>query len=151
MVNTSTEKPVQHKWPIRPGVHVHVNGLHTLNNSGSTGSPGGTGPTMVPAEKITGFSYGARNSGSGSSAGSSTVNSDNMSNAGSSTTGNEDVIPTKQKEVMARGTSTERNMPPLSETVAASSTKFSSTNQNSNTMCGHSNSNNNANSMQGRK
>lgn len=36
-----------HKWPIRPGVHVHVNGLHVLNSSsGST--------------EITGFSYGAR-------------------------------------------------------------------------------------------
>ena len=41
-----SEKPV-HKWPIRPGVHVHVNGLHVLNSSsGST--------------EITGFSYGAR-------------------------------------------------------------------------------------------
>merc|ERR1719204_3010196 len=29
------EKPV-HKWQIRPGVHVHVNGLHPLNKSGSS-------------------------------------------------------------------------------------------------------------------
>ena len=41
-------KPV-HKWPIRPGVHVHVNGLHPLNKSGArspVGSDdcGGSGP-----------------------------------------------------------------------------------------------------------
>ena len=155
--NTSTdktEKPVQHKWPIRPGVHVHVNGLHTLNNSVSAGASSGAGPTMNPAEKITGFSYGARNSGSGSSAGSSTANSDAVSNAGSSTTGNEDVVAstlnTKHKDVIARGTSTERNVPPLSEIVADSATKFSNTNQNSGTIAGHSSSNSNAKSMQGR-
>ena len=51
-VNISSEKPVQHKWPIRPGVHVHVNGLHTLNNSGNTSSTGGTGPTTVHAENF---------------------------------------------------------------------------------------------------
>lgn len=43
----SEEKPV-HKWPIRPGVHVHVNGLHVLNNSSS--------------EIVAGFTYGARSS-----------------------------------------------------------------------------------------
>ena len=44
-------KPV-HKWPIRPGVHVHVNGLHMLNNSTNSG------------EQISGFTYGARNNSS---------------------------------------------------------------------------------------
>ena len=43
-------KPV-HKWPIRPGVHVHVNGLHMLNNSTTSG-------------EISGFTYGARNNSS---------------------------------------------------------------------------------------
>ena len=46
----STDKPV-HKWPIRPGVHVHVNGLHMLNNSSTSG-------------EISGFTYGARNNSS---------------------------------------------------------------------------------------
>ena len=47
---TTTDKPV-HKWPIRPGVHVHVNGLHMLNNSSTSG-------------EISGFTYGARNNSS---------------------------------------------------------------------------------------
>ena len=48
------EKPV-HKWPIRPGVHVHVNGLHPLNKSGSSSggrSPGSeTGPDCPAGSK----------------------------------------------------------------------------------------------------
>ena len=49
--NNSTDKPV-HKWPIRPGVHVHVNGLHMLNNSSTSG------------EQISGFTYGTKNNSS---------------------------------------------------------------------------------------
>ena len=30
---TSTTTPTQHKWPLRPGVHVHVNGAHSLSTS----------------------------------------------------------------------------------------------------------------------
>ena len=138
-MNTSTEKPVQHKWPIRPGVHVHVNGLHTLNNSGNATTSSSSGPTMVPAEKITGFSYGARNSnsGSGSSAGS-TANCDEISNAGSSTTGNEDMVANtsainmNHKEVITRGVSTERNIPLPHEDRDTNTAPFSETNQNSN-------------------
>jgi hypothetical protein len=158
VANISSEKPVQHKWPIRPGVHVHVNGLHTLNNSGNTVNTGGAGPTIVPAEKITGFSYGARNSnsGSGSSAGSSTANCDDISNAGSSSTGNDDMVPNtstlnaKHKEVMARGTSTERNMPNPVETLPPSTTKFSESNQSSNIITNQNTSTTNAKQMQGR-
>jgi len=158
VANISSEKPVQHKWPIRPGVHVHVNGLHTLNNSVNTGNTGGAGPTNVPAEKITGFSYGARNSnsGSGSSAGSSTANCDDISNAGSSSTGNDDMITnnstlnTKHKEVIARGTSTERNMPNPSETLATSTTQYSESNQSSNNITNQNKTATNAKPMQGR-
>ena len=49
--NSTTDKPV-HKWPIRPGVHVHVNGLHMLNNSSTSG------------EQISGFTYGTKNNSS---------------------------------------------------------------------------------------
>ena len=153
----TTEKAVQHKWPIRPGVHVHVNGLHTLNNSGGAADSSGSAHNMIPADKITGFSYGARNSGSNSTTGSSTANSDAVSNAGSSTTGNEDAVMTssiltpKHKEVTARGTSTERNVIPLQEQLADGVAKLSSTNNSSNTLSGHNNiSNSNAKSMQGR-
>ena len=155
--NTSTEKPVQHKWPIRPGVHVHVNGLHTLNNSGNTTTASGSGPTMVPAEKISGFTYGARNSnsGSGSSAGSSTANCDEISNAGSSTTGNEDMITNpsainmNHKEVMTRGTSTERNVPAALEDRDTRPAQFSETNHNISNQNQYVNTN--ANPMQGKK
>ena len=61
---TSGTKPV-HKWPIRPGVHVHVNGLHTL---------GGISTVNVAPTDISGFSYGAKNSTGGS--GSETSHND---------------------------------------------------------------------------
>ena len=155
VVNTSAEKQVQHKWPIRPGVHVHVNGLHTLNNSGNAPTSGGAGPTMVPAEKITGFSYGARNSnsGSGSSAGS-TANCDDISNAGSSTTGHDDIVPStatlniNHKEVMARGTSTERNQPSVS--VASNTINLPDINPNSSNLSSQNTSNIDTKPMQGR-
>ena len=50
---------VVHKWPLRPGVHVHVNGLNTL-----------TGSDNKLHHQITGFSYGAKTSRSSSSSGS---------------------------------------------------------------------------------
>ena len=49
----------QHKWPLRPGVHVHVNGLNTL-----------TGSDNKINHQISGFSYGAKTSRSSSSSGS---------------------------------------------------------------------------------
>jgi len=49
-----------HKWPLRPGVHVHVNGLNTLT--------GGTNAKIN--HQINGFSYGAKTSRSSSSSGS---------------------------------------------------------------------------------
>ena len=153
VANTSTEKPIQHKWPIRPGVHVHVNGLHTLNNSGNAPTTGGTGPTTVPAEKITGFSYGARNSnsGSGSSAGSSTANCDEISNAGSSECFkecSEDMVANmNHKEVMTRGTSTERNVPPPSENRDTCTSQFSDTNQSNSNLGQY----NNTKAMQGKR
>jgi len=48
-----------HKWPLRPGVHVHVNGLNTL-----------TGSDNKINHQISGFSYGAKTSRSSSSSGS---------------------------------------------------------------------------------
>ena len=38
-------KQSRHKWPLRPGVHVHVNGLHAMhnNNNGKDGDGGGDG------------------------------------------------------------------------------------------------------------
>ena len=62
---TSQVKPI-HKWPLRPGVHVHVNGLNTL-----------AGSDCNKVNQISGFSYGAKNSSSSSSA------SDSVSNASS--------------------------------------------------------------------
>ena len=53
---------VQHKWPLRPGVHVHVNGLTTL-----------TGSDNKINHQINGFSYGAKTSRSSSSSGSDWV------------------------------------------------------------------------------
>jgi hypothetical protein len=61
---TSGSKPV-HKWPIRPGVHVHVNGLHAL---------GGISTVNAAPTDISGFSYGAKNSTGGS--GSETSHND---------------------------------------------------------------------------
>ena len=49
ITNTSTGKIVQHQCPIRPGVHVHVKGLYTINNSGTAGSFRGVRPSMIPA------------------------------------------------------------------------------------------------------
>ena len=49
-----------HKWPLRPGVHVHVNGLNTLT--------GGTDSKIN--HQISGFTYGAKTSRSSSSSGS---------------------------------------------------------------------------------
>lgn len=63
--NSSQVKPI-HKWPLRPGVHVHVNGLDTL-----------AGNDCNKVNQISGFSYGAKNSSSSSSA------SDSVSNASS--------------------------------------------------------------------
>ena len=51
-----------HKWPLRPGVHVHVNGLTTL-----------TGSDNKINHQINGFSYGAKTSRSSSSSGSDWV------------------------------------------------------------------------------
>ena len=157
VANTSTDKPVQHKWPIRPGVHVHVNGLHTLNNSNNTSSSSnGAGPKPAdPGNKISGFTYGARNSnsGSGSSAGS-TANCDDLSNAGSSTTGADDAVITtstmnqKHKEVIARGTSTERNVPASSESNITPS--LSENSQTSNNVLNENSRSSNNKAMQGR-
>ena len=42
--NTATATPIA-KWPIKPGVHLHVNGLHSLGKS---------------VKPINGFSYGTK-------------------------------------------------------------------------------------------
>ena len=70
-----------HKWPLRPGVHVHVNGLNTL-----------TGSTTKLNQQINGFSYGAKTSRSSSSSGS-----DWASNASSNQELNSDSDPKKQQ------------------------------------------------------
>ena len=49
-----------HKWPLRPGVHVHVNGLNTLTG----------GQDSKVNHQISGFTYGAKTSRSSSSSGS---------------------------------------------------------------------------------
>merc|ERR1719418_80494 len=90
------DKPV-HKWPIRPGVHVHVNGLHVLNNSNASET------------KISGFSYGARNN--------STTASD--TNLDKDRTGLEQLEDeTSRNNTVARGTSTS-DMMRHNETMAA--------------------------------
>ena len=77
-VTSSTAPPV-HKWPLRPGVHVHVNGLNTL-----------TGTSAKLNHQINGFSYGAKTSRSSSSSGS-----DWASNASSNQELNSDSDPKK--------------------------------------------------------
>ena len=97
--STSETKPV-HKWPIRPGVHVHVNGLHVLNNSN-------------PSEttKISGFSYGARNN-------STTASDTNLDKSGQDQTGSDE---TSRTNTVARGTSTSDMMIRHNETMAGNS------------------------------
>ena len=88
-------KPV-HKWPIRPGVHVHVNGLHMLNNSTTSG-------------EISGFTYGARNN--------SSVASDTASEKDRGVEESE-----IEKTTVARGTSTSDMGPqddPMASTMAS--------------------------------
>jgi len=43
----SSDSGTEPKWPIKPGVHLHVNGLHSLGKC---------------AKPINGFSYGTKNS-----------------------------------------------------------------------------------------
>ena len=59
LLSTSSHALAQtHKWPVKPGVHVHVNGLHTLGTS----------------NPVSGFTYGAASSSdSGSEKGSRKV------------------------------------------------------------------------------
>jgi len=45
--SSATSSAVQPKWPIKPGVHLHVNGLHSLGKS---------------VKPINGFSYGTKHS-----------------------------------------------------------------------------------------
>ena len=97
-------KPV-HKWPIRPGVHVHVNGLHTLG--GISTVAGGS----IKNPDISGFSYGAKNSAScsGSDSASNTSQND-PANPTSEPDGGSDPVPEHDEEEpskMARGTSTD--------------------------------------------
>ena len=57
----------RHKWPLRPGVHVHVNGLHAMHNNnngkgdedGAAGEGGGGGPPPPTASRGTSTSNGA--------------------------------------------------------------------------------------------
>ena len=75
-LESSGSKPV-HKWPIRPGVHVHVNGLHALGGIAAVSGGGNVAPT-----DISGFSFGAKNSTGSSGSDSSpnqTGNSDSES------------------------------------------------------------------------
>ena len=68
----AAEAVLRHKWPIRPGVHVHVNGLHTLNNS--------SGDNPAASVEISGFTYGARNSSSvGGGSGSDSASNQDQS------------------------------------------------------------------------
>ncbi len=97
-------KPV-HKWPIRPGVHVHVNGLHTLG--GISTVAGGS----IKNPDISGFSYGAKNSAScsGSDSASNTSQND-PANPVSEPDGGSDPVPDNDEEEpskIARGTSTD--------------------------------------------
>lgn len=141
--NGTAEKPV-HKWPIRPGVHVHLNGLRALNvvASGDAAAAGGGLPDAKP---VSGFTYSARNSGCSPGGCSSSAKSEGaMSSASSSGSDSSAASSSKhhndleelvkpsatpvvtpavtshqmtlsKKVVMARGTSTERQMrpPPL--------------------------------------
>lgn len=93
------DKPV-HKWPIRPGVHVHVNGLHVLNNSNASET------------KISGFSYGARNN-------STTASDTNLDKDRTGLDGLQQLEDeTSRNNTVARGTSTS-DMMRHNETMAS--------------------------------
>jgi len=85
--NALGQQPTQpvHKWPLRPGVHVHVNGLNTLTGGPVASGQGAVAATTVassklnPHHQISGFSYGAAKS----SRSSSSSGSDWASNASS--------------------------------------------------------------------
>ena len=113
-------KPV-HKWPIRPGVHVHVNGLHMLNNSRSSG-------------EISGFTYGARNN--------SSVASDSASEKDRAVEESE-----VEKCTVARGTSTTNDIMTSQQQQQQNETMPASTSTKNTTMAAcaetiHNNSNN---------
>ncbi len=94
-----SSKPV-HKWPIRPGVHVHVNGLHTLGGITSVG--------IAQTPDLAGFSYGAKNSagsGGGSDSGSNSNKEDGEFAASES--GNDEAVPEPQTQRVAKGVSTD--------------------------------------------
>ena len=65
----SADGKSRHKWPLRPGVHVHVNGLHAMHNNnngkgdadGAAGGEGtgGGGPPPPTASRGTSTSNGA--------------------------------------------------------------------------------------------
>ena len=97
------DKPV-HKWPIRPGVHVHVNGLHVLNNSNASET------------KISGFSYGARNN-------STTASDTNLDQKDQPRTNGLDGLQledeTSRNNTVARGTSTSDMIRGHNETMAS--------------------------------
>ena len=110
--SNASEKPV-HKWPIRPGVHVHVNGLHVLNNSNASET------------KISGFSYGARNNSTTASDGCSDGKADRADLLEDGGHGDQ-TRTTSTTATVARGTSTSDMMRSHNETMASAASEAAS-------------------------
>ena len=112
--HSASEKPV-HKWPIRPGVHVHVNGLHVLNNSNASET------------KISGFSYGARNNST--TASDSDKDRADLLEDGGHGHGDQTRAATSTASTVARGTSTSDMMRcHNNETIASAASAASNNN-----------------------
>ena len=118
-----SEKPV-HKWPIRPGVHVHVNGLHVLNNSNASET------------KISGFSYGARNNSTTASDGGSDGKADRADLLEDGGHGDQ-TRTTSTTATVARGTSTSDMMRSHNETMASAASEAAASVAASNNNRGH--------------
>ena len=93
-----------HKWPLRPGVHVHVNGLNTLTGGPSGGVPVAAATTNGKLNhQISGFSYGAtKSSRSSSSSGSDWASNASSNPELSSTTEMDPLKRQQQQQLVAR-------------------------------------------------
>jgi hypothetical protein len=95
-----SQQPPQpiHKWPLRPGVHVHVNGLNTLTGGPAAGLQATTAAANSKLNhQINGFSYGATKSSRSSSSSGSDWASNASSNPELSSTAELDPLKRQQQ------------------------------------------------------
>jgi hypothetical protein len=96
-----SQQPPQpiHKWPLRPGVHVHVNGLNTLTGGPAAGlqAQATAAASSKLNHQINGFSYGATKSSRSSSSSGSDWASNASSNPELSSTAELDPLKRQQQ------------------------------------------------------